>query len=189
MKKTPVKPIWVSDVKPVYDVKGRVFCWNIRVMFDGDLALWHNEKPLPRNVQDFKKYMNLTDADVERIEDEDDDVHGGHRSIESLFYEFKKDCSISYISEIPYVLNSELDIPQRNNISTVDWDKKSVKGDNKYANTLVGYVFFKGWFGLGYKRAQNFKNKMQAQIDEQKLKDLKAHLKAQVSKRENEKVK
>ena len=182
MKKTAVKPIWVSDIKPVY-VNGRVLCWNIRVRFDGDLASWHNEKPLPRNVQEFKQYMNWTDADIERIED--DEVHGGHRSIESKFFEFKKDLSVVYANEVLYVLNSELDIPQRNNISTVDWDKKSVKGDNKYANTLVGYVFFKGWFGFGRKYVQNFKNKMQAQIDEQKLKDLKA----QFLKRENEKLK
>lgn len=163
MKKTPVNPIWVSKIKPVSYVNGRVHRWSIGVRFDGDLALWHNKNPLPCNVQQFKEYMKWTDADIENMED--DDVRGGHKSIERMFFEFKKEMALFYSNDIPYTLNPRLDIPQRNNISVVKWDHDSKQGDNEYSNTLVEYVFTNGWFRNGRQRAQNFRNKMLVQMD------------------------
>ena len=174
MKKIPVKPIWVSDIRAGYGFNGRIDWWNIDVRFEGDLASWHNEKPLPRTVQQFKQYMNWTDADIERMED--DDIQGGHKSIERKFFEFKKENAFFYKTDIPYILNQELDIPKRSNISTVEWDAQSKNGDNKYANTLVGYIFLKDLFGFGYGRAKKFRNKMLAQINEQKIEDFKVQL-------------
>lgn len=161
MSKIQPKPIWVSDIEPVF-VKGRVRLWTLDVRFDGDLASWHNENPLPRNIEQFKKYMNWTDADIEKMED--DDVNGGHKSIEREFFEFKRENAFFYKTDIPYILRQDIDIPQNQDIITVKWDEKSKVGDNKYANTLVGYVFLNGLFRLGHWRAQNFRNKMLVQI-------------------------
>lgn len=170
MKKTPVKPIWVSDIKPV-SVDGRVRCWNIDVRFDGDLASWHNENPLPRNIEQFKKYMNWTDADIKKMED--DDVNGGHKSIEREFFEFKRENAFFYKTDIPYILRRDIDIPQNQNISTIVWDEKSKVGNNKYANTLVCYVFLNGWLRFGHWRAQNFRNRMLAQMAKTKNENIK----------------
>ena len=163
MKKISVKPISVSDIKPV-SFNGHIDGWNVCVRFDGDLALWHNENPLPRNAYQFRKYMNWTDADIEKMED--DEVNGGHKSIERMFFEFQKEMSCLYENEKLYILDPRLDIPQRKNISTVSWDAGSVKGDNKYANTLVNYVFDRGRFGFGLRRAGNLLEKILAQMAE-----------------------
>jgi len=162
MSKIQAKPVWVSDVKPV-SVNGRVHCWNVSVRFNGDLALWHDENLLPRNIEEFKQHMKWTNKDVEKMED--DDVLG-HKSIERLFFEFKQENAFLYRTEIPFILDFDVNIPQRGNISTVKWDEKSKVGDNKYANTLVGYVFLKGWFDFGRKRAERFRKKMLSQIAE-----------------------
>lgn len=162
MKKMPVNPIWVSDISPV-SVNGRLLSWNVNVMFDGDLALWHNENPLPRNIEEFKKYMKWTDADIQKMEDDD---AFGHKSIGRMFFEFKQEAAFLYKTERPYFLNPRLDIPKRDNISTVKWDRESCVGDVMYVNTLVGYAFPDGVFGLGHRRAKKFRDKILVQIAE-----------------------
>jgi len=161
MNKIEAKPIWVSDIKPVY-ANGHLLLWNVNVRFDGDLASWHNENPLPRNAEDFKRFMHWTDKDIAKMED--DHVLGGHKSIEGMFYEFKQENAFLYKTEIPYILDSGVCIPKYRNVSTVEWDEKSKVDGNKYANTLVGYAFLKGWFGSGLGHAQSFRNKILAQI-------------------------
>jgi hypothetical protein len=104
MKKKPVNPIWVSDIIPV-SVNGRLLSWNVNVRFDGDLALWHNENPLPRNIEEFKKFMKWTDADIKKIEDEE---VFGHKSIERVFFEFKQEAAFLYETEMPYFLKTLL---------------------------------------------------------------------------------
>ena len=107
--------------------------------------------------------MGWTDKDIEEMED--DPVNGGHQSIGAMFREFKKDMAFEYKTEVHYVLRQDIDIPARGNVSTVKWDEKSVEGDNKYANTQIGYVFLKGWFGYGLWCAKRFRERMLAEMN------------------------
>ena len=166
MKKTPVKPIAVSQVNPVY-IDDRIKYWHVDVRFAGDLAMWHNEDQLPKTVQEYKQYLlehGFTEQDIENMEGQD----GEHVSLGKRFYKFKQDLDAAYDIEKSFVLNPRLDIPKSGKISTVRWDEKSKEGDNKYANTLVGYMFRDGLFGRGAERAWQFRIKMMAEITRQK---------------------
>lgn len=163
MKKIKPMPIEVSEINPFYDHKEQVLGYHLDVRFQGDLASWHNEKPLPRSLEEFKQYMNWTNADIEQMED--DPVNGGHESIGTKFRKFKQENAGRYKTEVPYILNLEMDIPNRGHISTVTWDEKSKVGDNPYANTLVGYVFLKWWFGYDLWCAKRFRERMLAEMN------------------------
>ena len=152
MKKAHVKPIEVSEVKPNY-VKGRISSWRVSVRYAGDLALWHDD-PLPRNLSEYRQFLQKNGLTV----DED--------SIGRDFFEFTKNMGLAYDFNVTYVLNPALKIPKRNNLSTVKWDEKSKKVDDKYSNTLVGYVFLRGLFGRGANRAERFRQKMLSEINE-----------------------
>ncbi len=168
MKKEKLIPIAVSEINSFADHEGRVLGYHLDVRFGGDLAFYHNENPLPHTIEEFKRYMKLTNTDIEGMEDDPD--NGGHESIGAMFRKFKETMAFGYKTEVPYVLRQDIDIPARGNVSTVKWDEKSMEGDNKYANTLVGYVFLKGWFGYGLWCAKRFRNKMLEKINKQKIK-------------------
>ena len=156
MKKTQLKPIAVSQVNPVY-INNRIKYWHVDVRYAGDLALWHNEERLPYSLEEFKKYLEhrgWSEADMECS------------NLGKEFFKFKQENAVLYANDCPYVLNPKLSIPGYNKISTVKWDEKSKDGDNKYSNTLVGYMFRDGLFGRGAERAWCFRIKILARINE-----------------------
>ena len=152
MKKTQVKPIEVSEIKPNY-ARGRISSWYFDVRYAGDLALWHDD-PLPRNLSEYRQFLQKNDLTI----DED--------NIERDFFEFRKNMGVAYDFNVTYVLNPAFKIPKRNNLSTVKWDEKSKNGDDKYSNTVVGYVFLRGLFGRGVNRAERFRQKLLSEINE-----------------------
>ena len=141
MKKTQVKPIEVSEIKPNY-VRGRISSWYFDVRYAGDLALWHDD-PLPRNLSEYRQFLQKNDLTI----DED--------NIGRDFFEFRKNMGVAYDVHVTY-------------LSTVKWDEKSKNGDDKYSNTVVGYVFLRGLFGRGVNRAERFRQKLLSEINEKK---------------------